>query len=360
MLSLIIFFAFIISSVKAETSENTWQEMTPMPTARYWFGLVSAADKIFAIGGQTRNTLNLDINEMYDPASNTWVTMADMPTPRCDFGITEYENKIYCIGGDSGGHMIGTNEVYDPASNSWSSRTAMPTPREGITANTVNGKIYVIGGNSETSMPCNVTEVYDIATDTWSSKAQISERVARYASAVVGDKIYIIGGVAGANNPFLGRDGSVRLVQVYNCITDMWTNVGTLPEYQLGLAAGATSGIFAPEKIYVIGTSTWVYAPDAKTWTQGDASPNNRIYVSVTMFNDLLYVMGGIPNADDGTVFAVNERYTPFGFSGEYPEASFNPVVLIVGVVVAATVIAATGVTVYHFKHAPAKTPKTT
>jgi N-acetylneuraminic acid mutarotase len=352
---------FVFPSVQAEVSENTWQEMAPMPTARWLFGLANADGKIFAIGGmgQTSRSLSLNINEMYDPTSDTWTTKQPMPTALDSFGITVWENRLYCIGGESGSTIVNTNVAYDVASDTWSTNIAMPTARRSMTANVVDGKIYVIGGVTG-SGPGNVNEVYDIAMGNWSTKAPIPTRVSTYTSAVIGSKIYIMGG--GWENIYSPLfDDSEKLIQVYDCDTDTWITAGNLPEYQKGLSTAATLGIFAPQKIYSIGSNTLIYTPETNNWTEGATSRFDRVYASATVLNDLVYVMGGIPNSNNGSVYAVNERYTPFGFSGQYPESSassLSSVVIVAGVVVAGTVIAVTGVMVYHFKHAPAKAAK--
>jgi N-acetylneuraminic acid mutarotase len=354
---------FAFPSVQAEVSENTWQEMTPMPTARNGIGLSCADEKIYCIGGMAQGAISLYVNEMYNPASNSWTTKQPMPTARYSFGIAENENRIYCIGGASRNTIHDTNEVYDAVSDTWETKASMPTARLGITANMVNGKIYVIGGDPDFGGPAStVNEVYDIATNTWISKTPIPARAAAYASVVVGDKIYIIGGVAGIDNPFLGIDASVKLVQVYDCSTDTWTSSSSLPAYSRGASAAVTSGTFAPQKIYLIsvnpslGTNTWVYSPGTNAWAQGAFMSPYLVSIGVAVVDDLVYVVGS--NGTNG----VTLRYTPFGFNGQYSESSAaNPistVAVVTGIAVAVTVIVAAGVTVYHFKHAPVKAAK--
>jgi hypothetical protein len=239
-----------------------------------------------------------------------------MPTQRFSLGVTTYENKIYCIGGLSNGIIVGTNEVYDVSSNSWETKALMPTPRDRITANLVNGKIYVIGGDTlDGTGVLSVNEVYDITTNTWTKKAPAPTQVAGYASVTTGNKIYIIGGYAGADSPFLDYDATVEMLQIYDCNTDTWSS-STLSEYERNVSAGVTSGEFAPQKIYVVGTNKWIYSLDSKIWTQGEPIPKNYRDLEVAVVNDLLYAVG--TDGSDGFTL----RYTPFGFSGECPEAS--------------------------------------
>jgi N-acetylneuraminic acid mutarotase len=362
---------FTVEVKAAAPVENTWQTLKPMSMGRTDFGVVGVDGKVFVIGGGGGAKIN-SLNEMYDPATNSWTTKQPMPTARINFGIAVFENKIFCIGGDPDGSGHGANEAYDTVTDSWTTKTAMPTPRMDLTANTVNGKIYLIGGSTSSSgLPVvNLNEVYDIATDTWSTKAPIPVAVRDYSSAVFKEKIYIIGGL---NSTF-----KTGMVQIYDCASDSWSLGAPLPVAISGTVAVATSGVFAPQKIYVFGgrdswmnqnfNYTWIYDPVNDFWRRGAAMPTERTELGAANVNDLLYVIGGLVAA--GTPFSrVNECYTPFGYSesplvtspsstGNSPQPTLPTAAIIAGVVVAATVIAVAGVVVFHFKHAPVKTSK--
>jgi energy-converting hydrogenase Eha subunit A len=239
-----------------------------------------------------------------------------MQTPRYGFALTSYQNKIYCIGGRTDTESLGTNEVYNPASDSWETKTSMPTPRHGLDANVVNGKIYMISGliphhkfiTPGTFEVTDINEVYDIATDTWETKTPIPNAASYYASAVVNNKIYII---------------SQNCTQIYNPETDTWS-YGAPPLHGVDMAGCvATTGVMAPERIYVIGGRheglevpyTQIYDPTNNTWTQGTSIPTPRYGFATTAVNDQIYTIGGIT----GAFVAIetknnNEQYTPIGY----------------------------------------------
>jgi N-acetylneuraminic acid mutarotase len=199
----------------------------------------------------------------------------------------------------------------------------MPTARAGIEANIVDGKIYVIGGRNSDAGVINVTEVYDPATDTWATKTPIPTPVSSYASAVVDDKIYIIGGwTQTANSTFVSRVG---LNQIYDPKTDTWSS-GTPIPISNGANAGATSGVMAPKRIYVIGGGlNQIYDPANDSWTVGTPIPKsdrrleNFDDVIIAVLDDQLYAMGGIYWGEDGNTRSVNEQYTPIGCIPEFP-----------------------------------------
>jgi N-acetylneuraminic acid mutarotase len=227
------------------------------------------------------------------------------------------------------------NQVYDPATDTWENRTPMPTPRHRLGANVVDGKIYIIGGYDR-SLPYGgdatvINEVYDPETDTWSTKAPMLAEKCDYASAVVGDKIYIIGG-GSLSQPL------ITVTQIYDTKTDSWSYGAPFPYEYLsfrfleGEKAGVTTGVDAPERIYVFaeihetvdtGYSVQIYNPENDSWTVGADIPTDRTGFGVAVLDDLFYVIGGgtaytrfpfDPDPPTLTKYATNECYTPFGY----------------------------------------------
>jgi len=189
-----------------------------------------------------------------DVAEDSWTSKAPMHVARFGLGVAVVNGKIYAIGGStrSGGGgtrngelpvtggVVGTNEVYDPATDTWETKAPMPTPRFGQ-ANVVNGKIYVIGGDSSWTL----NEVYDPATDTWETKAPVPTGAIGFVSVVVDDKIYVFGAFS--------ESGDSMRNQIYDPETDSWSEGTPSPSGVTYGAAGATTGVNAPKRIYVLG-----------------------------------------------------------------------------------------------------------
>ena len=323
--------------VHAEAPEDSWTTKQPMPTARGCLGVAVVNGKIYAIGGFVSTNEEYDpysrVNEEYDPATNTWTTKKQMPTGRNSFGIAVYQNKIYVMGGHH--HDLsdtGVNEVYDPATDSWETRTPMPTPRGNFVAHVVNGKIYLIGGLSwiTNTQPTirSLNGVYDPATDTWSYGKPIPTAVSTYASAVVDDKIYVIGGSSSVQGSW------ANLTQIYDPKTDSWS-FGAPPPLSANFAiAEATTGVWAPKRIYLFGQPiTQVYDPAKNSWITGTSMPTNRFSFAVAVVKDKLYAIGGSPlglNIYDPPVHNTeNEEYTPIGY-GTVPPDTTLPTVSVV------------------------------
>jgi len=337
LLILIFLIACIIAvkpaSSSADVAENSWVSKAPLQQARSFLDLAVVNGKIYAIGGNTleksaQHTTGdvVGTNEEYDPATDMWTFKASMPTPRENFAIAVYQNKIYCIGGSTSSGVTGINEVYDPATDTWENKASLPNPRYGIKANVVDGKIYLIGGYVGNAISgysyLTLNDVYDPETDSWTTKASMPTAVSGRLSAVLDGKIYVL-----MPNP--------NLNQIYDVETDTWSLGTPLPNFSMVYAsAGATTGVNAPKRIYIIGNSgTLVYDPINDKWANGATIPTDREGFGVAVVNDILYAIGGYTatyqNYPEDWMFgptvtksAINEQYTPFGYGT--PDPSYD------------------------------------
>jgi N-acetylneuraminic acid mutarotase len=339
LLVLVLLVATRVISVKpAWAAKGSWASMAPMPTARRDVGLAVVNGKIYAIGGWNGNYVAE--NEEYDPATNTWTTKAPMPTPRFGFAIFVYENKIHVVGGYVNGKQpTSAHEVYDPETNIWETKESasnLLAYREAYDTHVVNGKVYIMGGQRSPFRPwpsTNENTVYDPATDTWASGASMPVGAASYASAVVGNKIFVIGGRNYDYSP-----STFNLTQVYDTETDTWSYGASMFAPAKQIEGGATTGIYAPKRIYVFGgltlqdgesISTYitrVYNPETDSWSTGSSMPTQRRFFNVAVVNDKLYVIGGqfaTENNESYVYKAENEQYTPIGYGT--PDPSYVP-----------------------------------
>ena len=326
-ISLVLILIFLTASCiitiqPAKASADSWVTKAPMPFANAGGVAVAVNGEIYVIGPS--------FNYVYNPSNNTWVSKTPIPTHQQSFAVAAYQNKIYVSGGCSGFNQItgypinctGANEEYNPATDTWEAKAPMPTARAEMQANEVNDKIYVISGTLPNGNISNATEVYDPSTDSWSAAASIPTPVGLYASTVVNNKIYVEGG---------GKSGPVitDLNQIYDPTANRWTLGAPLPAPGLLAAAGATTGVLAPVRLYVIGgttdgvsalNTTYIYDPQTNNWTTGTSMPTARGALSAAVVNDTLYALGGTNNLlnpqlnPQSPVNAVNEQYFPLGY----------------------------------------------
>jgi N-acetylneuraminic acid mutarotase len=349
--------AFSSSAVPAE---NTWTQKAPMQVARSNLGVAVVNNRIYAIGGSTVSGYSpdtvgtdynaegwiVDTNEEYDPQTDKWTFKAAMPTPRYGFAIAVYKNKIYCMGGTTNykvgyySNLTQANEVYDPATDSWESKSPIPKNAGGY-AHVIGSKIYLVRlGYPDGTY--NDLRVYDPATDTWSIKTPMPpppKMPLGFASAVVDNKIYAMYGFYNS-----ASDAYESKTEIYDPSTDRWSSGAPVPLIPWIEAAGATTGIMAPKRIYVFGLNesiptkpelariVQVYNPEYDYWINSPDVPTNRVRFGVAVLNDTLFVVGGqtfdyvVPLSDQPQYIrqsALNEQYVPFGHGT--PDPSYVP-----------------------------------
>ena len=344
---------FLVSAVEFG---GYWVSKTSKPTPGLFDGgcVTASNGMIYTISGD-------GTNEMYDPITDTWTTKTSMPTSRWAFGITSYQNKIYVIGGCSRNYegvlkdALGVNEVYDIVTDTWETKTPMPTHRGGLCTEVVAGKIYAIGGfepidnwfnfDWEDLPPTN--EVYDIATDTWSSKTPFYRDL--LGSVVIDNKIYVI--------------THMYSLAIYDTKTDIWSLGDTIPFYVRSMV-GATTGELAPKRLYVIGGyynliddgqadfNIQVYDPESDIWTTEASMLTDRYSTMITVVDDYLYVIGGVDTSSDRNPVNTVEMYVPSGHKNadQYPNSvPITNAVLIVAVAVVITIGAAIAIALFFY-----------
>jgi N-acetylneuraminic acid mutarotase len=321
-----------------DVTTNSWVTRAPMPTARSDLGTAVVDNKIYAIGGlvlfaqdqEQTQSKEVGVNEVYDPTNNSWTERSSMPIPSSDFATAVYQGKIYCIGGGvtnvfnestqtwESKNSEGFNQVYDPLIDKWENKTAMPIPEISSQANVLNGKIYLLGGYPNAS----IVEMYNPASDSWTIMTPIPVGF-NGASVVYDNKLYAIGSM-NWNQP---------QTIVYDPQNNSWS-IEWKPSDFIGQSiAVATSGAYAPQKIYVltipIGSPTntvienKVFDPTNQSWAEGSAVPTTRGRgYSIVIDNDLIYVIGGYSSSSSSyyqnpsiTYLATVEEYIPYGFS---------------------------------------------
>jgi len=324
----------VVAVKPVAASGDFWTQKAPMHVARNGLGVAVVDGKIYAIGGSTESGENVNIggfvgtNEEYNPTTDTWTLKASMPTPRTGLAAVAYQGKIYCMGGDIGINLTmdqtvktNVNEVYDPTIDTWTNKAPMPMARSWACATVVGDRIYLFGGDPDEKL----NQVYDPATDSWTTMSPIPTAVTKYVSGsvFVGKKVLIVN--------YVGK------LEIYDPEIDSWEFGASPPSPIYGGDAAATTGAFAPIRIYFLGLIGFmyqgsmpnrVYDPKTESWTLGAEVPTNRQSFGIGVVNDTLYVIGGrsytFPYPADSpytiTQSAANEAYTPIGYGTSDPD----------------------------------------
>jgi len=144
-----------------DPAANSWKTVRPLLLARNHHATVGVGDKIYVIGGRVGAAFissasnNVDLVEMYDPASDLWTPRARMPTARSAIGAAVYNNNILVAGGEGQDQRFlaafKAVEAYDPALNRWQVLPSMPHPRHGLAVGAVGNRLYTVSGDGQSA-----------------------------------------------------------------------------------------------------------------------------------------------------------------------------------------------------------------
>ncbi len=187
---------------------HRWTPKAPMPTPRGAHAVGVIDGKIHVVGGAHRKLLqlvNTSAHEVYDPQTNTWETLTPMPSARDHLTVSVADGKLYAIGGRIDvdyTNNLNVNESYDVKTGQWSQHAPLPTARSGITSQVLNGLIHVFGGESGQGTFVE-NEAYDPSTDSWRTFKTMPSGRHGLASALWKNGIHILTG-----GPKPGGNGS--------------------------------------------------------------------------------------------------------------------------------------------------------
>ena len=140
-----------------DPADDSWKPLSDAPHAKDHFQVALFHGRIYSVGGRRTNfaeeKLFTDTEpavDVYDIGSNTWKTLppsANLITPRGGASTVVYNNKIYIIGGESKQPKAHNQvEVFDPGTQKWTSVAHLNYGRHGTQGIVYNNKIFVATG----------------------------------------------------------------------------------------------------------------------------------------------------------------------------------------------------------------------
>lgn len=145
--------------------------------------------------------------QLYDPQHDMWFTLPDLPSNirhLAHFGVVSAAGKLFVLGGGSDavdpltGDQDGcfaTDEVwsYNPVTRQWSLCAPMIVPRAMFACCVLDGKIIVAGGFTSCRKSISKAEIYDPEKDSWVSIADLHHTHNSACSGVVIDsKVHVL------------------------------------------------------------------------------------------------------------------------------------------------------------------------
>ncbi|ONH93554.1 hypothetical protein PRUPE_8G238100 [Prunus persica] len=145
--------------------------------------------------------------QLYDPHRDLWITLPVLPSKirnLSHFGAVSAAGKLFVLGGGSGavdpqtGDQDGsfaTNEVwsYDPVIRRWTPRASMLVPRAMFACCVLGGKIVVAGGFTSCRKSISQAEMYDPEKDAWDPIPDLHRTHNSACSGIViGGKVHVL------------------------------------------------------------------------------------------------------------------------------------------------------------------------
>lgn len=212
--------------------------------------------------------------------------------------------------------------VFDVVTGLWTQVANMPAVRaEHAAAPLGPGKVLVCGGRGSTSSAYGNTYVYTEATNSWATRASmIRSRYGHSAAAIDDNRVIVVGGIYYEAIP-----RHTEIVEIYDAITNKWTQVADLPMKSQYAGLAVVSG---PRAVFAGGTgvsaptaNAVIYDVLANVWNFGASMVGSRTGCGAAeITGSRLLLVGGrddecadlIYDADKNAWFPIDpaERYS--------------------------------------------------
>jgi DNA-binding CsgD family transcriptional regulator len=233
-------------------------------------------------------------NQPFLPEEQTWQDKSPMIEARKGLALAAYGGEIFAIAGETGQTITGLVERYNPNLDQWEKVKSKPNPVTDVSAAVIGGKIYIPGGRTASGEVTNVVEIYSPIDDKWERGADLPMGLSAYALVSYEGYLYLFG----------GWDGQQAVNSVYQYFPELnrWQELTPMPTARAFSGAGVMQG-----KIMVLGgydgeralSSNEIYVPDYEAgenspWEIGEPLPNPRYAMGVASLVDTMHVFGGI------------------------------------------------------------------
>jgi hypothetical protein len=235
-----------------DPSQDNWTTLPPLPIK--WFGLGQVNGKLVAVGGLKKSTDN-ETNDvyMYDERSQKWKqTIPPMPTARYFPGVLSLQSALVVAGGDTSTYSD-IVEIFKPDTSQWYRTDPLPTACSNISLVAIGNTCYALGGYNDSclnqalyasvddllgnAVPANQT-THSGSSDTQSAwKTLPNTPTYRPAAAVLAGNLLAIGGEETSEE----ETADMKEVYMYSPSSDSWIYISDLPAPRYGPAVAVLS-----------------------------------------------------------------------------------------------------------------------
>ncbi|EEC19202.1 Kelch domain-containing protein, putative [Ixodes scapularis] len=220
-------------------SKGCWDKVASLKYPRCHHGVTVVLGQIYAVGGQSVESLFMDSVEAYDPGSDKWSSLTPLCCARMAANAIEFKDQMYVVGGLMvvPGHkrkvcIVPDTMCFNPQTDTWHHRAALPLPMCNSSLVVHNDRLFAFGGlvrtvtqdKSQPLTPISDVLEYTPGTDTWILVTSMPTPCHSSCLASLGDDIYVLGGQL-EDDAATATKASYR----YNPSTDRWLALPPLP-----------------------------------------------------------------------------------------------------------------------------------
>ncbi|CAH1774599.1 unnamed protein product [Owenia fusiformis] len=191
-----------------------WEKLPNAPQLRVsTASLATHNNFLFVCGGKKTPTADPNnILRMYNPASDKWTTLANMRECRSGFPLVELDEKLYALGGETVDSICtSTVEQYCIEKCKWQDVKPLPQGLISHAACACKSKLYVSGGYNTSIQRQSTMYSYHPAIDKWDHLQPMIKVRSRHTMCSNNvDEVFVI-------------DCLSDHIETYNVNTDQWT-----------------------------------------------------------------------------------------------------------------------------------------
>lgn len=304
------------------TASLAWSTKASLPLAREEVNSAVVGDKLYIFGGLTGTDFKATARaDVYNPSNNSWTRLSDMPEEFTHAGVAVDGTDIWFVGGYFGDHPGPGGRpvwIYHTTTDTWNSGPMLPEARGAGAAAIVDRTIHYFGGMDETRT-IDESDHWALDLDNlaagWVERAKLPNARNHLGAAVVNGKIYAMGGEKDGSHNEGDDPGDEHYrenqdaVQMYDPVTDVWTDVASLPQPASHFHQSTT--VWQGHIILVGGehahndaiSDVLAYDPVTDTWEHLTSLPAERRALGAGIINGKIIVAGGWDNAQKATVW---------------------------------------------------------
>lgn len=316
-LTLFCFFHLLLSSSSILAQE--WEQLDPpnTPEARYGHSLVTLPDgRVVMFGGQgENNTLFNYLNFFRD----TWtppVTPGTEPPPeRKNHSAWAIDDKMYVYGGAGYSQFYDDLWSYDFSQNSWTSHSPAgdyPGAREFASTFIWNDDLYLVGGQDETGKFSDYWS-YNIASNTWTKIGHAPVSNSGTAISTYQNNLYFLG----YSNWTIVLDLNTRQVR------DFQSSPMPVPRQNSAFVQfDDIAYMFGGEGSVL--QDMWSFDMTTESWTQMEDIPIPLKYASATIYDNQIFLNGGLDDNDSINTLSWVYRLAPTSMNNDKIQNEFE------------------------------------